>query len=347
MLERLQIRRFRGFNNLNIDHLSGINLIAGRNNSGKTSLLEALFLLAGAGNAQMALNPNVIRGSESNSVSSSEPFWRQLFFGLDMGQPIEIEGSHASHGQLTLRIASERQSSTEIPFARTDRISGTNLFDERSLVFQYVRSSSEPIKSHIRMRPQGIEINQPDTNSPFQATILLSRTRDIREDAVKLGVLRRQKQGDLLVKALQVVEPRLQSVEDNSASGTPMIWGDIGWPELVPLPVMGEGMTQIARLVLAIAAMPDGLVLVDEVENGLHHSVLPKIWRAVDAAARQFRTQIFVTTHSLECVTAAHESLSADRFRLHRLEIAGELSRCVTYEPDSIDAAIRHGLEVR
>ena len=160
-------------------------------------------------------------------------------------------------------------------------------------------------------------------------------------------MLRRQKQGDLLVKALQVVDPRLQSIEDNSSSGIPMIWGDIGLSELVPLSVMGEGMAQIARLVLAIASTPNGVVLVDEVENGFHHSVLPDIWRAVDTAAKQFRTQVFATTHSFECVTAAHASLSTDRFRLHRLETDGEMSRCVTYEPDSIDAAVRHGLEVR
>lgn len=355
MLKRLQIRNFRGFNNLDVDQLSGINLIAGRNNSGKTSLLEALFLLSGAGNAQMALNANVIRGLEPSGVSTSEPFWKQLFFGLDMGQSIEIEGTHASHGQLILRIAPERQASGKISLDRTGRISETNLFDERSLAFQYTRGSSEPIESHIRlksqeiesMKSQEIEISQPATNYPFRAIILLSRTRNICEDAVRLGMLRRQKQGDLLVKALQVVEPRLQTIEDNSSSGTPMIWGDIGWPELVPLSVMGEGMTQIARLVLAIAFTPNGVVLVDEIENGFHHSVLPAIWRAVDTAAEQFRTQLFATTHSLECVTAAHESLSADRFRLHRLETTGETSRCVTYEPDSIDAAIRHGLEVR
>ena len=88
-----------------------------------------------------------------------------------------------------------------------------------------------------------------------------------------------------------------------------MIWGDIGLPELVPLPAMGEGMTQIAWLVLAIASMPDGVVLVDEIENGIHHSVLPDVWRAIDEAAKQFHTQIFATTHSFECVMAAHESL--------------------------------------
>lgn len=348
MLKRLQIRNFRGFNDFTIDQLSGINLIAGKNNSGKTSLLEALFLLAGAGNAQMALNANVIRGLESNGVPAGEPFWKQLFFNLDMGRPIEIKGVHTSRGRLTLQIASERQAATEIPLDRTGRISETNIFDERSLAFQYFRGASKrPAKSRIRLGGQGVEITQPATKVPFPATILLSRIRNMREDAVRLGMLRRQKQGDLLIKGLQVVDPRLQGIEDNSSSGTPMIWGDIGLSELVPLSVMGEGMTQIARLVLAIASTPNGVVLVDEVENGFHHSVLTDIWRAVDTAAKQFRTQIFATTHNLECVAAAHESLSTDRFRLHRLETDGEMSRCVTYEPDSIDAAIRHGLEVR
>lgn len=351
MLKRLQIRNFRGFNDLTIDQLSGINLVAGKNNSGKTSLLEALFLLAGAGNAEVALNADVMRGFESDGGQASEPFWKRLFFNLDMGQPIEIEGTHTSQGRcrLTLQIASERPSTVKAPLDPRDGISETSLFGERSLVFQYTgEASRNPIESRIRrIKPQKIEINQPATNSPFQATILLSRTRSIRDDAIRLGRLRRQKQGDLLVKALQVVEPKLQSIEDNSSSGIPLIWGDIGLSELVPLSVMGEGMTQMARLVLAIAATPNGVVLVDEVENGFHHSVLPDIWRAIDMAAEQFRTQVFATTHSLECVAAAHESLSTDRFRLHRLETDGEMSRCVTYEPDSIGAAIRHGLEVR
>ena len=348
MLKRLQIRHFRGFNDLNVEQLSGINLIAGKNNAGKTSLLEALFLLAGAGNAQMALNANVLRGLESNVLLAGEPFWKQLFFNLDMGRPIEIKGVHASRGRLTLQIASERQPATEIPLDRPGRLSETNLFDERTLAFQYFRGTSKkPAKSRIRLGGQGVEMTQPATNVPFPAAILLSRLRSIHEDAVRLGMLRRQKQGHLLVKALQVVDPRLQSIEDNSSSGIPMIWGDIGLSELVPLSVMGEGMAQIARLVLAIASTPNGVVLVDEVENGFHHSVLPDIWRAVDTAAKQFRTQVFATTHSLECVAAAHESLSTDRFRLHRLETDGKMNRCVTYEPDSIDAAIRHGLEVR
>ena len=114
MLKRLQIRNFRGFNALEINQLSGINLIAGKNNSGKTSLLEAIFLLAGGGNAQMAVNTNVTRGTEPDGVPVSDPFWKQLFFNLDMGRPIEIEVEHTSHGQLALEISLEQQPATSL-----------------------------------------------------------------------------------------------------------------------------------------------------------------------------------------------------------------------------------------
>ena len=347
MLKGLQIRNFRGFNALKIDQLSDINLIVGKNNSGKTSLLEAIFILSGDGNAQVAINDNVIRGLKPSGVSASEPFWKQLFSDLDLGRCIEIEADHTLHGQLTLEISLKRQPATESPLDRTNGTPVTSLFDYRSLVFQYSGSSRKSVKSHIRMKEQGFEVNQPAINPPFHAIMLSSRIRNIQEDAIRLGRLRRQKQGDLILKALQIVEPKLQSIEDNSSSGTPMIWGDIGLSELVPLSVMGEGMTQIARLVLAIASVPNGVVLVDEVEIGIHHSVLPDVWRVIDEATKEFRTQIFATTHNFECVMAAHESLSKDRFRLHRLEIADQTNRCVTYEPHVIDAAIRHNLEFR
>ena len=347
MLKRLQIRNFRGFKAFEIDQLSGINLIAGKNNSGKTGLLEAIFLLAGAGNAQMASNINVIRGIDLSGVGGSDPFWKQLFFNLDMERHIGIEGEHTSHGQLVLKISLEQQSITEISVDRADGISATNLFDERALIFQYCGPSGEPVKSHIRRKGDQFEYNRPNKNPPFPAAILLSRARDIREDSIRLGILRRYKQDHLLLKALQVVEPKIQSIEENSSSGTPMVWGDIGLSELVPLPVMGEGMTQIARLVLAIASAPDGVVLVDEVENGIHHSVLPDVWRAINEAARQFHTQVFATTHSFECIEAAHDALGPDGFLLHRLEASDAENRCVTYEPNAIDAAFRHNLEVR
>ena len=148
--------------------------------------------------------------------------------------------------------------------------------------------------------------------------------------------------------ALKIIEPKLSSIEDNSSSGISVIWVDIGLPELVPLAALGDGMTRIARLVLAISAAPGGLVLVDEVETGLHHSALSEVWKAVDAAAAQFNTQVVATTHSLECVRAAGNALAeGGKFALHRLETTRSGNRCVTYDMEDTLAAIRHEFEMR
>lgn len=349
MLERLHIRNYRVFNDLKIDQLSRINLIAGKNNSGKTSLLEAIFLLAGGGNPQLAVNTNVIRGVPDAGVPQQglETFWKQLFSALDMSLFIEIVGYYTSHGQLTLKINTEQPSITELPLDRTGGSSVTDLSDGHSLIFQYSDSTGTPVKRHIRLMGPALNVDQPVTPPPFNATILSSRTGNIQEDAVRLGRLRQQKQGHLLLEALQVIEPKLQSIEDNSALGMPMIWGDSGLPELIPLSAMGEGMSRIARLVLGIASAMGGVVLVDEIENGLHHSILSKVWKVVDTAAKQFNTQIFATTHSFECAEAAHEALGSDGFRLHRLEVSGTENRCVTYEPEAIAATLKHDLEFR
>ena len=126
-----------------------------------------------------------------------------------------------------------------------------------------------------------------------------------------------------------------------------MIWGDIGLSELVPIAIMGEGMNRLARLVLGISSAPKGVVLIDEIENGFHHSVLPDVWRAIDTASKQSNTQIIATTHSFECVSAAHKVLDPDDFRLHRLEANDDGNRCVTYDPETIAAALDFNLEVR
>ena len=98
---------------------------------------------------------------------------------------------------------------------------------------------------------------------------------------------------------------------------------------------------------LTATAVKNGLLLVDEIENGLHHAVLPGVWRVVRKVAELFNVQVFATTHSFECVQAAHEALGADGFSLHRLEAVDQTVRCVTYGDDAIDGAIRHNLEVR
>ena len=351
MFQRMAIKNFRVLRELNVDDLGAINLFTGQNNVGKTTLLEAVFLLSGAGHPEVAVNVNVLRGLvEGGSVPPAALLWKELFAGLDIGNAITLAGTHRSFGELLLEVkpGPPREVASIAPTNGDDGppSATTNLLDERSLSFSFSRNAEHIAHGGIRLSGQGLEVSRPRVDVPFPASIL-SRGGTAQEDAARLGKLRREKRGDLLLDALRIVEPRLKSIEENSASGTPMIWGDVGLPELVPLPVMGEGMTRIARIVLAISSSPNGVVLVDEIENGLHHSVLQQVWRVVASAARQFRTQVFATTHSFECAAAAHQALEGATLRLHRLEIVDNESRCVTYGDDAIAGAMAHGLDVR
>lgn len=348
MLTQLKIRNFRGFQDLTMDSLKAINLIAGENNTGKTSLLEAVFLLAGGGDSRMMLNSNVIRGLEPGNTEgeSVKIFWKHLFFGLNMEQSIEIQGNHPKQGPLALKITPDRQSTTNLDSA--ERISATNQMDNISLVLQFQCNGKLSECRISRRKESGFEAQHPLVRQ-FTAAILLPQKRTDHEDANRLGKLRQKKQGDVVLEALQIIESKLKSIEENSSSGTNLIWGDIGLSELVPLAAMGEGMNRIARIVLMIASTPKGsVVLVDEIENGLHHSILPDVWRYIDKVAQKFDTQIIATTHSYECIEAAHGSLDAERFSLHRLENTPEkTNRCVTIKPNGIRSLIRHNLEVR
>lgn len=350
MLEGLHIRNYRVFNDLTVDHLRRINLIAGKNNAGKTSLLEAIFLLSGAGNPQVVPTIMNYRGIETVTgppQKVGEIFWKPLFSALDMNRTVEITGQHTSAGPLTLTIVLDKPHTSELPLNAPVETHLENLSGASQLMLSFSSHSTGEVKGHMRVTGQAVQFEPPNVELPFPGRFLASRVGNLTADAGLLGRLRQQKQGDILLEPLQVIEPRLQSVEENSASGAPMIWGDIGLAELIPLPVMGEGMTRIARLILAIASTPGGVVLVDEIENGLHHSVLPKVWKVVDTAAKRFNTQIFAATHSFECAEAAHEALCADDFRLHRLEVSGAENRCVTYEPEEIEVAFRQNLEIR
>jgi len=196
---------------------------------------------------------------------------------------------------------------------------------------------------------KGVEISSADIPSPFDSSYVSIHSNPSLIVPI-LGRLRIQKQDSFVLEALQAIEPSLVSIEDNSSGGSPRIWGDIGLPELLPLEAMGEGMNRLAQLAIRFASTASpGVVLIDEIENGIHHSVMPKIWKVIDTAARKLQIQIFATTHSWECVEAAYNALDLEEadFLLHRIERDTTGCRCVTIPPSSIESIVQYNMEIR
>ncbi len=350
MIQQLRIQSYRCFEDLQINPLARINLFAGRNNSGKTTVLEAVTLLSGAGDSTHVLVIHDLRGVQIDELAGTPQsirniIWKPLFPAFDLDKTIRIEARNARHGAMRLEMSLER---TEGAVLILHKPSEPPHVGNEALRLLYTSDSAEPWERRVVIKEgTGIQTHGPGRRHPLSAGFLPTRSRDGRQDALKLGELRRRKQSHLLTEALRIVEPRLQSIEENSVAGYPMIWGDIGLPELAPLSTMGEGMTRLASILLTIATVGRGVVLIDEIENGIHHSAMNDVWRVVADAARRFDTQVFATTHSFECMEAAHDALDTDLL-FHRLEIGPDgRNRCVTFEPDNLSTAIDYGLEIR
>ena len=153
-----------------------------------------------------------------------------------------------------------------------------------------------------------------------------------------------------LVESLKLIEPRLKRITTIVVSGLPILYGDIGLQRLVPLSLMGEGLNRLVSILLTLATNSGGLVLIDELENGLHHSVLSNIWQVINDAAHRFNVQVIATTHSYECIQSAHTAFSDNgnyNFRLHRIDHLENRFKAVSYDQETLETAINIPFEVR
>lgn len=348
MLSRCQIQRFRGFEDLELAGLGRINLIVGRNNSGKTSLLEALALLAAGpvvrySQAILASRPLAFAGTPR---AMRDTQWRQLFWRMRADPAIRIRGESADR-EVCLEIALRDEAPATVALGEDGATILEGLAVEVVLGFRCRRGDQEE-EGTIHLGRDQVTYRSPDsTRAPIPSAFIVAATRDVEQIAVELGDLRRMKRDGIVLDALRTIEPNLQGVESGTASGKPMIWCDLGLPELLPLGVAGEGMLHVTQMVLAMHGVENGMALFDEVENGIHHSALPGIWRALDLASREFRTQIVATTHSFECVRAAWESLSPDDFRVYRLQPEVTDRPVVAFTAEALAGTMKNGFEMR
>ena len=364
MFTSLSIRYFRCFEELCFDgSLDRVNLIAGTNSVGKTTLLEAVYLLIGMGNAALVQRLVASRGLEGSFGGDPEQFnellWEPLFFNLISSQAIEFSGTRTD-GKHVARLTVDRARSTQVAL-QNGGVDGNGAGLESITIYgdvlrlSHEKPNGSTIESAMmfaaREGKAGIVIEPappaPTFRGAYRATNL---TRGFEEDAARYTRLESEGEPHDLLNALKIVESRLTRIRVAAVAGASMLRGDIGIGRMVPLPLLGGGLSSLASILLMIADCRGGVVLIDEIENGFRHSLLGRVWAAIGEAARRYDTQVFATTHSFECIEAAHEAFREDKeyaFRLHRLERTADESHVITYGQETLAAALRSNLEVR
>lgn len=358
MITDVLIRNFKCFKSLTVPELGRITLISGRNNVGKTALLEALFLFLDMRNPGMTIRQYGWRGIEQVTLTV-EAMWEPIFRNYSMDAEILISLTiNGNHEQTNIRLNREFVPPPPTTVQTEERqIPTDEEFPTLAVDIEYTNKSGEKIILHHfpdpnnNNRPTVISKEKPSKISlPFSSFFASKKHIQAKEIAEQFSNLAQQDRENEAVVFLKIIEPRLENLKIIKEGAISAVHGKLnGIPRTIPINFMGEGMEKLLSLIVAIAHSPNRIIFLDEIENGLHYSILPKVWEALGKALRKYDCQLITTTHSRECIQAAYEGLSEmpEDLRYIRLHRKGEDISAKLSNYEMIGTAIRTNMEVR
>jgi hypothetical protein len=355
MMTSLKLENFRGFTDLTISPLKRVNLIAGANNTGKTGILEGLYLLLMADSNQAAWLPSVFRSNVSgqpNSPSAEDfpTFWQSLFYDKLTTNPARVSATTDAEVTPAFQLRDTQNNVIEILHEGL----GTG------------QNGSSPLQIKIAGQHQGIG-RQSTTfqihsgggghggKNPFATPfiVLTTRLEHPTRDADLYNQVTLQEGGEeKLLGLLREVDPRLQKLRYAKAPGTkvPLVYAHFGLKNALSMTQTGQGFSKLFSLFCQMLVSKAKVLLIDEIENGLYYETLPEIWKGIATLAASEDIQVFATTHSRECIVAAHATITKlpqYDFALHRLQRVKGRIEAVTHDQQMLEVAIKSGMEVR
>ena len=362
MLSSFRVEWFKPFTALEVTQLAPITAIGGRNNCGKSSLLEAMFLFFDRSNPELLLRSLGWRGFTKFS-GSPEHLFSQVFhdYNLDHeialhatynGKRLALRFSYVPKGRapaVPIEAAQEFSSSSSPQYGRFSAAPS----DAVRITLVDADTSEELEQGTVYIDKDGLRLSGNLSrdelgNAKYQS---LRVRNSAAEDAQLFGLLDIEGSSSHLIDFTRQFFPDVRSLTSITA-GEGMIYADVGLPRKIPVPALGDGAARLVSYYLAAFGVKSGgILLLDEVGSGIHHSQLSKLWQGLAQLAEHFSCQIVATTHSYECLKAAvhMRDLSHDKFRYIRLdqERHSREVQVVSYSFDEFCAAMEHGLEVR
>ncbi|WP_342559408.1 AAA family ATPase [Metasolibacillus sp. FSL K6-0083] len=321
-LEAMRIHSFRGLTDVTLDHFSKINLFVGENNAGKTSLLEAIYLIANYSTKQGFLRLARMREQYIGGLArtlSTEELISWLF--SETIKPIKIEYEWAGmHKYIQCTLEEEEylilnDSSDE----NIDIIDREQVVKEQSIeIYDNEDSIGKPIVYQfgtLNEKVIGI-IKKGDSlfNCHFISAIdhrIAPLSPYIIDDLVKDG------ERPMLIEALRQFDKKINGIEllmanDKGRNTRPIPYiqhEDLG---LVPISMFGDGVRKALVIASQAIRFKDGIILIDEIETGIHTKLIPTFFTWLAEICNQYNIQLFATTHSLEALDGMLKAAEAD-----------------------------------
>jgi hypothetical protein len=294
-----------------------------------------------AGLAQRFRTQRSLTAGMPNSVEYDRAFWADIFYDMDLSKQISIELEGDGDHKRTLNI-SYRNTGVFEPYAQ-----GNQILSVSPIVFEYKRPGLHA--QQVRVAPVG------NTYMPiggdgvvaqaFYASVAGGLFMPETVDNFSKLVIAKE-QADLVME-MQTEFQFIKGVDVAAPFGLPAIYVDVdGLTNKLQLGLVSGGVAKIMALLAAVASKPNGVVLIDEIENGVFHDRYEALWKSLHRFAKARSVQIFAVTHSDECLEALASASSegwAGEVSFIRSVSDGPKKSFEQFSADSIFGAMRLG----
>ena len=364
-LPSLTVAGFRGIEELSLPRMGRVTLLTGKNAVGKTTVLEAVQVYSAQD--RLPILRQILTNREEFSIEQDREVgdvdWSALFWGRHLSRPTSISiGPSHQPDELTIRATKETggqaslfpDSPTHVPF-QTLQVAFRNYsqsisFHSRDSIRHLAPDESRRFPRHIsQFGETGVppQIKNTTLGPGMPSNQVISRFWDqvltLGEEGAAVDSLRP-------ILGRQIVDAVMTLGESRRSRGTRVLVSLRSGEPRVPLRSLGDGAVRLFGVALALANSRDGFLLIDEAENGIHHSVQKDYWRIILETAQRNNVQVMATTHSWDCVRgfaqAAVESTDVDGV-LIRLERDEGGLYAIEYPEEELAIAAEQGIEVR
>lgn len=369
MITGLEISNFRGFKKYTIDDIGQINLLVGTNNCGKTSILEAIRLLKSKGNPRVLFFVLARRGEqipfESEKAPMAEADLCRFFYSYKLvpGTSFSVTGYEMNQNeQLSVSIHDvpyESRFFDEYPdFTGNYQLKTSWKKGRETVTGKYPVSQNGGLSYDYirRMRPIRSKSVERD-NLEFVPTASLSPQKVISLfDEIVLSP-----DEELVLEALNIIEPDIvriaslgpmnyKSLRSEEYARGGILVKSAKWEKRIPIGSLGDGIWRILGLILSLIGSKGGILLIDEIDTGLHHGVMSQMWKLICKTAQKLDVQVFATTHSSDCWKSLAEKATNSEFdntkiRIHRID--RHKNKPETFTNQEMEIALYREIEVR
>jgi len=374
MIKSLHISGFKLFREMTLPKLGRLNLFVGENNTGKSCLLEAIGLYAGrtpvtdiletaSRRSTGKVRPWVKEGISEESSSLRHPVF-DLFrwAGPRVKAPIII-GQLGDSAPFRVEVQFQQRITDDQGVIRFVPVTSTSVLGaEDSEVVLPVYRGDKQVALVTRNSVRRYTVQQRDRigdtekllNDDAVAVAYLTADGFSDDKAAFLWDALVQSPGqELVLDWLRMLDPKIEDlayIGDEGIGRTRTALLKMEREGRIPLRSMGDGFTRLLHVGLAMASASQGILLIDEFENGLHWKIQEQLWNVLSEAAQKFNVQIFATTHSRDCIeglTTAGRALGRSGAMIYRLERKGEDVFATDLPLINVAAAMREAQEVR